>query len=303
MIRRSLLVLLLIGSLTGVSCAQKEQQAPHQSDSLTLAQAPWQTDTLDGMVLRTVRFTRQEYLSANHCISLVELPAATPRRCTLAFSWRPRRTLTSRQAADEGAIAAVNGSFFDMDYDNPICYLRIGKKEISKNLPGSDPVNRKYYQTGTICLSPDGRVEILRTLPALDWEATHAPGPDVMTAGPLLIYHDTMQAMRQDRSFVAQRHNRTALGIRADGSVLLIVVDGRAKEAAGMSLDELALTMHYLGCETAVNLDGGGSTTLWVKGQPHGGIVNYPSDNGKFDHQGERKVSSCILVMPAAPAR
>jgi exopolysaccharide biosynthesis protein len=43
-------------------------------------------------------------------------------------------------------------------------------------------------------------------------------------------------------------------------------------------------------------MDGGGSTTMWVKNQPDNGVVNYPSDNKKWDHYGERKVANVILV-------
>lgn len=302
--QKFLLTFLLIASLSGHSCAQKEQPPLAAADSLTLVRGPWKTDTVEGMVLKTIQFSHQEYLSSNQYISIIELPAGpqhSGHRHALSFSYRPQRTLTSRQAADADAVAAVNGSFFDMDHDNPICYLRIGGKEISENLPGTDTANRKYYQTGTLCLRYDGSVTLLRTEPAIRWEHGLTAYPDVMTAGPLLIYHDTLQPMRTDRTFVSQRHNRTALGITANGTILLIAVDGRAKEAAGMTMNELSATLHYLGCVDAVNLDGGGSTTLWVKGQPQGGIVNYPSDNGRFDRKGERKVSSCILVKSLTP--
>ncbi|RZK18814.1 MAG: hypothetical protein EOO86_09245 [Pedobacter sp.] len=45
-----------------------------------------------------------------------------------------------------------------------------------------------------------------------------------------------------------------------------------------------------------VNFDGGGSTTLWINGMPDGGIINYPTDNKKWDHEGQRKVANVILV-------
>lgn len=45
------------------------------------------------------------------------------------------------------------------------------------------------------------------------------------------------------------------------------------------------------------SLDGGGSATLWVRGQPDRGVVNYPSDNKAYDHKGERPVSNAIAVI------
>lgn len=60
-----------------------------------------------------------------------------------------------------------------------------------------------------------------------------------------------------------------------------------------MTIDELALLMKDLNCVNALNLDGGGSTTMWIKGK---GVVNHPSDNGKFDHEGARAVANAIIV-------
>lgn len=89
--------------------------------------------------------------------------------------------------------------------------------------------------------------------------------------------------------FVMKRHPRTALGIREDGTWLIVVVDGRRPTlSVGMTLAELAQLMKSLGCRDALNLDGGGSSTLYLYGQ----VVNVPSDL-----TGERPVSDAILVL------
>ena len=62
-----------------------------------------------------------------------------------------------------------------------------------------------------------------------------------------------------------------------------------------MSIDELSYLANQLGMRDALNLDGGGSSTLWNNKT---GIVNHPYDNKKFDHEGEREVSNAILVIP-----
>lgn len=263
-----------------------------QRDSLTLVQAPWTHDTLNGIVLKTLHFQHKEYFQSNQFIAILEIPGDSPHR--LGFACDSVRTRTSTLAERHDAIAAVNGSFFDMDRHNPICYLRIDSVERGINEPGKDTVNRKYYQYGTLVLT-DGKPHILHTDSARLWERK-LPYRDIMTAGPLLIWNGQDQPMRNDLSFVSKRHNRTAIGIRPDGTVLLLVVDGRTRESEGMSLDELIRTLRWMGCRDALNLDGGGSTTLYVKGKAHGGIVNYPSDNGRFDHAGERTVSNIIIV-------
>ena len=263
-----------------------------QRDSLTLVQAPWTHDTLNGIVFKAIHFQHKEYFQSNQFIAILEIPGDSPHR--LGFACDSFRTRTSTIAERHDAIAAVNGSFFDMDRHNPICYLRIDSVERGINEPGKDTVNRKYYQYGTLVLT-DGKPRILHTDSARLWER-ELPYRDIMTAGPLLIWNGQDQPMRNDLSFVSKRHNRTAIGIRPDGTVLLLVVDGRTRESEGMSLDELIRTLRWMGCRDALNLDGGGSTTLYVKGKAHGGIVNYPSDNGRFDHAGERAVSNIIIV-------
>ena len=264
-----------------------------QRDSLAFANGNWQTDTLDGMVLKQCQFEGQQLFASNQQIFVLEIPDTA--HYTLAFAHEPRRTKTSEMAQKHGAVAAVNGSFFDMDQHFPVCYLRIDSVELGENTPGKDTVNRKYYQYGTLCLLGDS-VFILKTDSSRHWEEA-LPYPDIMTAGPLLIWHDTLQYMRDDRTFVTNRHNRTAVGIRDDGTVMLLVADGRFKQAEGLSLTELQQIFRWLGCRDALNLDGGGSTTLFLNVNDHQGVLNCPSDNGRFDHEGERGVSNAILIM------
>jgi hypothetical protein len=92
--------------------------------------------------------------------------------------------------------------------------------------------------------------------------------------------------------FVEARHPRTAVGVRADGRVLLVAVDGRQPErSVGMTIPELAALMRELGAVEALNMDGGGSTTMVAGGK----VVNSPSDL-----TGERPVGDALLVLPRA---
>ena len=82
-----------------------------------------------------------------------------------------------------------------------------------------------------------------------------------------------------------ERHPRTAIGWNA-GNYFLVEVDGRQENlSVGMTLDELADYMARLGCEEAMNLDGGGSATLWFDGK----VRNSPCD-GK-----ERPVANSLV--------
>ena len=91
-------------------------------------------------------------------------------------------------------------------------------------------------------------------------------------------------------TFVAARQPRTLAGVRADGTLLLVTVDGRRPGwSAGMTLPEAARLMRSLGARDALNLDGGGSSTMTVRGE----VVNRPSDRG-----GERPVSDGVYALP-----
>ena len=263
-----------------------------QRDSLAFLNGNWKTDTLDGMVLHQCLFNEKQLFASNQQIIVLEIPDTV--HYTLVFAHEPRRTKTSEMALKHDAVAAVNGSFFDMEKHFPICYLRIDSMNLGENTPGKDTVNRKYYQYGTLCLGGDSIV-ILKTDSSRRWEEA-LPYPNIMTAGPLLIWHDTLQYLRDDRTFVTQRHNRTAVGVREDGTVLLLVADGRFKEAEGLSLTELQQILRWLGCRDALNLDGGGSTTMYLNLGDYQGVINYPSDNMLFNHAGERGVSNAVLV-------
>jgi exopolysaccharide biosynthesis protein len=110
-------------------------------------------------------------------------------------------------------------------------------------------------------------------------------GPKLVTAGKVNI---TAAREKMLATFATDRHPRTAVATLRDGRVLLMVVDGRQPSLSiGMSLDEVARFLIELGAVEAINMDGGGSTTMVVQGA----IVNRPSDP-----TGERPVSDAILV-------
>jgi exopolysaccharide biosynthesis protein len=66
---------------------------------------------------------------------------------------------------------------------------------------------------------------------------------------------------------VDSKADRTAVGFRSDGSVVLLICDGRIAASKGATTLQLAKIMRGLGCKGALNLDGGGSTGMWVKGE------------------------------------
>jgi len=130
------------------------------------------------------------------------------------------------------------------------------------------------------------RIE-LSLYPDTDWN-------DVVFAvqgGPCLVKEGKIKITAKEERFrkdITQgRAPRTAIGFTRANELILLVVDGRQKTSAGMTLFELAEFMKNAGCIDAINLDGGGSSTMVVEGE----IVNTPSDLR------ERKVSNAILIL------
>ncbi len=98
------------------------------------------------------------------------------------------------------------------------------------------------------------------------------------------------QLDQQGNAFDTTQHPRTAVGIDGQGKWYFVVVDGRQPgKSVGMSLEELTQLMASLDCKYAINLDGGGSSTMYL----NGAVVNSPSDVS-----GERAVSDALMILP-----
>ena len=177
--------------------------------------------------------------------------------------------------------------------------------------PGSGPVPRDgLLLTGSgdaarflrDAALPRSRAEIRLRLTSAGRPLELAQQRLVVSAGPRLLRGGRVavtakaegfappQAPAFYGTFVAARQPRTLAGVRADGKVLLVTVDGRRPGwSTGMTLPEAARLMRSLGARDALNLDGGGSTTMTVRGE----VVNRPSDPG-----GERRVSNGVYALP-----
>ena len=127
---------------------------------------------------------------------------------------------------------------------------------------------------------------------ALPFEDKNYAPEDAVAGVPQLIKNGkidiTWEQEKASKSFVETRHPRTAVAKLKDGKFLMVTVDGRQPGvSAGMNLYELADYLLSIGAVDAMNLDGGGSTTMFLDGK----VVNTPSDK-----EGERKVGDAILV-------
>ncbi len=270
------------------------------SDSLRFINAWWSVKRVaDGIEARQCHFKGDNQLfGSNQYISIVEFDTKVADGRFALANDEGKITRTSKFAADSAAIVACNGTFYNMSVPyNCVCYYKKNGREaydFSENMAQRD--------NGAILISDSGMLTIAAADPEnpgktkpQTWAADFNE-PSVMTSGPVLIYNGK-DALLEECSFNSNRHPRTAIAT-ADDKLFIVAVDGRSTEANGVSLWEMRAILRYIGVNDALNLDGGGSTTLYIAGEPHNGIVNHPSDNKTFDHAGERSVVNSLLFLP-----
>lgn len=188
---------------------------------------------------------------------------------------------------DKNDIAAINGSFFNMREGGSVVFLQDQRDVVESVRPD------RFTDEGALAISKKGELTILQK-PSRGWKRK-GKYRYILSSGPLLIENGELLAMK-DESFYTTRHPRTAIGITEDGSIVFVTVDGRHERAMGYSIAELQALMSKLNCRHALNLDGGGSTTMWIKGKTENGVVNFPSDNKTFDHKGARRIANGVVI-------
>lgn len=218
-------------------------------------------------------------------LDLVVVPALEEDGAT-----RTRRSVTQMvPLVPRWPLAGVNGDFFALDSGAPVG-------------PEVSAATTRFALRPAISWGPS-RVPWIGD-PVRDGDrmgfGPDTIGPDEVAGGvqviggyPELLDHGSLAGdlgVADRPSFAAARHPRTAIGFdRGRGLLWLAVVDGRqAPHSAGMSLPELAGLMQALGADDALNLDGGGSTAMSLRGR----IVNRPSDG-----TGERTVANSLWLI------
>ncbi|MFA5848545.1 MAG: phosphodiester glycosidase family protein [Bacteroidales bacterium] len=282
-----LLPLLLLS--TAFACAQ--------SDSVTLVNAKWsEKEIANGVIYKSVHFNNQELFKSNQFISIIEVGSNSGARLEIFPS--PVLKETSKMAEEMGADAAINGSFFKFNYAyntedyNSVDYIRKDNKRLAPNTI-TETNQRQMHQLGALAIH-NGELYILKSDELKSWE-NYIFAQEILTTGPILRVAGRDEKL-QNASFYTTRHPRTAVAKKRDGTIMLVTIDGRAKESAGVSLTELQSILRWLGGEYIINLDGGGSTTMYIKGFSDNGVVNHPTDNKVFDNKGERKVANMVLL-------
>jgi hypothetical protein len=244
------------------------------------ASAQW-TDTVLGEGVIHRRQVYSNLYGGTQTVNVIQVNLDNPNVRVAPIRPASGCARTSVLANNARALGAINGGYFDGTC-NSLSMIKINGTVHSTN-PGWRPAR------ATLGLKPNAASitpTIARIASTNSWTAVdHALG-----GGPNLVTNNALDITVSGEGFdaaLANRNPRTAVGITATNQLLMVTVDGRTAAGLGMTFNELANYMRNLGCINAMNLDGGGSTTMWTS---PGGVRNTPSDGS------ERSVTSALAV-------
>ncbi len=270
-------------------CSAGTLKGQTASDSLAIVSAQWEVvHSQKGIVYKSASIP--QLYQCPQVINLIEIDPGKGVKVGIAISDGTKKT--SRIASEHHALAAINGSYFDMKHGNSVCFLKTGRQVIDTTTIDEF----KLRVTGAI-YERKGKMKLIPWSRQIEKIYKRKVGT-ILASGPLLLKDGRVCDWSLcGKDFVRTKHPRSAVCMTKDGKILLVTVNGRFQgRAEGVNIPELAHLLRVLGGKDALNLDGGGSTTLWLSGAPDNGVVNYPCDNKRFDHAGERGVPNIIYI-------
>jgi hypothetical protein len=226
--------------------------------------------------VHAARFDRDAFAVS---VAVIDPPATLAEWCTAA-----------------GAAHAVVGGFYMRPGGPALGDVWIG----GEALP-SEPFDAPWHRCRA-CVHAEAGSVALRAREEIEGP----PRGDLLQAGPMLVREGAISVRpgvdaegfsagsRQFDSDISEgRYPRAALGL-AGRDLVAVVCDGRADDEAGMTMTELGETMAALGCEDAINLDGGGSASLIVDGK----LVNTPREEHGRELRGGRAIATALRISP-----
>ena len=240
-----------------------------ESTTETLAEGVYYTEQVfydpNGKPVRTYAITVKKGAAS----IITSLPAGGVGSIT-----NVKNMLLAEREAGKNAIAAVNADFYDLGGTNIMKGLCIVDGE-ELHPTGVD----EWFGKSWFGITKDGEAVIGTTADYKKYEGNlqHAVG-----GSNIVLRKDFANDLRMGEEFSYIRHPRTAVGIKPNGDVVLIVIDGRQPSISnGAAMSDLAFILSTFGCCDAVNLDGGGSSGLVIS-DSEGNVttMNSPSDGG-----------------------
>ncbi len=187
---------------------------------------------------------------------------------------------TSVIAEENSAILSINGDYYGFRDDGYVMRNGYLYRDIMAEGGNEDLV---IYENGNmeIINESDISAQELETNGAVQ---IFSFGPGLISGGEIVV-DENSQVEREDQS-----NPRTAIAMIEENHYIFMVADGRTSQSEGLSLEEMAIVLSSYGCETAYNLDGGGSATMVFMGE----LINNPTTNGRDIK--ERSVSDIVYI-------
>ena len=283
-----------------------------------LTTSGWSTSVIDeGLTFYHFMGKSEDANNDNQDVYVLELDLDNPNyRLYFHFGGNT----TSGAASNLNAVAAINAT-----YERPAVYIRVqgtNKEEVTL-----EPGHLRFWKHGGAIVGDGRKIAIVNgSGPYKDQAHTDQAGeyaiqlykslkePNIFASAPMLIddydpvgerfVPEGIDASKMDKESAfghqGNRHPRTAYALTADNDLLLVVVDGRTNSAKGMTAKELTrfLKRHF-NPRWAVNMDGGGSSAMYIKG--HGNkekndIVNNYTDTDDNGKPVERSVPTHLII-------
>ena len=280
-----------------VEAASRKEKTPKNGDS------GWTVRQLDGDKLVWYRFHGEKF-GAKQFVNVLALDLNC-KDYELDFVALEKADSLSSVALSHDAVVGIYGT-----YEWDASFVKADGKIFSEITLPSDHI-RYWKHEGAVAF--DGKKMKI----GYGNKASYLKNkmPDIFSSSPMLIdnYKPVGAAFVGDiseldldklhyedyRRHQGVRHPRTAIALSRSNKLLLITIDGRSENGAGMSAKEVTeFLCEYFNPRYALNLDGGGSTTMYIKGSGESltDVINYPTDNKRYDHYGQRRVPTHILV-------
>ena len=184
-------------------------------------------------------------------------------------------------ASAHGAVWAINGDYYGFRDTGIVVRNGVAYRD--------EPAREglAFYRDGKVEVYDETKTSAKKLVDAGVWN-TLSFGPSLLKNGKVI---DGIDSVEVDTNFgnhsIQGSHPRTGIGVVGDNHLIAVVVDGRSSESAGMTIPQFAQLFADLGCVTAYNIDGGGSSEMLFDGA----LVNNPLGRGQ-----ERATSDILYI-------
>ena len=265
--------------------ASSQTESTQSSEETKDTSASSSNGTVGSYSDENIAVTVNTYYESNTTIYVADVHLSSAQYLKTAFAQgsfgKNVKATTSDTAEENNAILAINGDYYGAREKGYV--IRNGVAYRSTADSDSD----------ILCIYADGHFDIISPDEANADELVEKGVWQAFTFGPGLVDSGEITVSQGDEVDQAMASNpRTAIGQIDELHYAFVVSEGRTSDNAGLSLYQLAQFMKSLGCTTAYNLDGGGSSTMYFDGE----VINDPTGGGRGSSGGERKVSDIVYL-------